>query len=528
MHLRVGRVGSVELWRKFRAGRVKWTIVGRALAALGTFLSVCTAAVTTFDASAGAATALPSPGHLIVGPLITLPPALYEANEPGSPALITQSQAMTVESTMWQLWEAAMVQSDTRALSQLIAPGPMLEGTINNCGFPSGACVYETTPRADDAIQVSVPMQKSYPLDFLAQVRTTQYVSTSDSVSQWELWVEVQILTKSSAASPWQLSFDTGFDAADGSLPSLLPLGFQTVTEPNGEYGLYNPKPFTPFPVSSSKFLPLLASYWQSFKNTGHGPARSPFLAGGYAAGQGQQFAMDRQGELYAGSRQYFSFSADPSAGSWTFSASGGYPFVCGSVLDTSTNAAAPNDLNQNSDESNFGVPLPPGRYRKITSLTEHQACVYVVQNGRIDEVGNQSYTSEVIGEGKPSGSIRADTVRTDLETGYGVLAYELLQYTKHIANCKVPSAACFKSSAGEIADQFNTFSSYLTGLRYPSVAVSDANALELTTDSLVKLFSGIAKNPRPDTSLATIQGDVITLNEQFDTLIADLTPQVA
>jgi hypothetical protein len=490
----------------------------------GLWLSLCAAAGTTASASASTSSQLPAPGHLIVGASITLPPTLYEANDPGSPALITPTQAQAVESTMWQLWETALVQSDTRALSELITPGPTLEGTINNCGLGSGGCVQETTPRAASAISVIVPLEGSYPIDFLAEVRTTQYVQGDNGLNVWEPWVEVQILTKMTATSPWQLSFDTGYDGVNAAAPPLLQFDLKPMLLSNDESGQYNPKPEARSPVPASKFLPLLAKYWQGYKNTGHQPSSPFFVVNGYAAAQGQQLAMERQGALYAGHREYFSFSADPAAGTWEFSSSGGDPFVCGSVLDTATDAARQGYLNQNADESNYGVPLPPGEYKKITSLVEHQVCVYGA--GSLDEVGNDNYTSEVIGQGRSgaAGHVQQDTIRNDLETAYGVLAYQLLQYT---ADCKDPDS-CYKSNAGKIASEFAQFSNLLTDHRYPSSATSDVKSLEQITNVLTNLFFHMSKVPGAATSLATIQRDAITLNEQFDAVIADLTPRIA
>jgi hypothetical protein len=489
----------------------------------GLWLSLGAAAGTTASAAAIASGQLPAPGHLIVGGSITLPAALYEANDLGSRALITPTQAQTVESTMWQLWETALVQSDTRALSELITPGPTLEGTINNCGLGSGGCVQETTPRVASAVSVIVPLQESYPIDFLGEVRTTQYVQGDNGLNVWEPWVELQILTKMTATSAWQLSFDTGYDGVNSSVPPLLQFDLKPMLLANDESGQYNPQPKARSPVPARKFLPLLASYWQGYKDTGYQP-RSLFLVNGYAAAQGQQLATVRQGTLYAGHREYFSFTADPGAGSWEFSSSGGDPFVCGSVLDTATDAASDGYLNQNSDESNYGVPLPPGEYKKITSLAEHQVCVYGA--GDLDEVGNENYTSEVIGQGRSgaAGHAQQDTIRNDLETAYGVLAYQLLQYT---ADCKEPDS-CYKSNAGKIASELALFSNRLTNHRYPSSASSDVTSLEQTTNLLTNLFFRMSRDRGARPSLATIQREAITLNEQFDAVIADLTPRIA
>src|ERR1043166_1324543 len=121
------------------------------LAATATLFATGTAAASA--TSRGSASALlvsaqqrndsvrPTPANLIVGKAITLPRALFEAGRPGSSSLIGVAQARDVAAAMWNAWETALVASDTRALSQLISPGPMLAGTINNCAYPGGRCV---------------------------------------------------------------------------------------------------------------------------------------------------------------------------------------------------------------------------------------------------------------------------------------------------------------------------------------------------------------------------------------------------
>ena len=100
------------------------------LARQGSWLLASAVLLSCFTAvsPAGAADAKPSPSHFIVGDAISLPTSLFTANSPGSSSspLITTSQSNVVVTTMWKLWEKAMVASDTRALAQLISPGPML------------------------------------------------------------------------------------------------------------------------------------------------------------------------------------------------------------------------------------------------------------------------------------------------------------------------------------------------------------------------------------------------------------------
>jgi hypothetical protein len=334
-------------------------LVAAAVAATGAHRG--SASVLLFSGQQGNDSLRPTPGNLIVGKAVTLPRALFEAGRPGSSSLIRVVQAHDVATAMWNTWETALVGSNTRALSQLISPGRMLAGTVNNCAYPGGRCVYETEPRRIDDLKTIVPLQQSYPIYFLAEIRTTNHVTTPSGSVDVEPWMEIQILTKASSASAWRLSFDTGFNGVNGAAPPTLPFDLAPAgpTTPRGGRELYNPAPRRAAAVPANRFLALLAAYWQSYKDTGRAPARSAFVPNGYMSGVGERLAQQRQGSLYAGHRENFSFTADPRAGSWEFSLAG-YPMVCGSVVDHSTNTALGGFLNQNPDESNYGIPLPP------------------------------------------------------------------------------------------------------------------------------------------------------------------------
>ena len=128
--------------------------------------------------------------------------------------------------------------------------------------------------------------------------------------------------------------------------------------------------PWTP-PEPPSRFLPLLAQYWQSWKDTGHAPAHTVFVPGGYTTVVGQGLATPRQGSMHLGFRQTFRFSADPAAGQWEFSAAGSVPMICGAIVDkvTSTAVNGKGLMQQNPDERNYGIPLAPGVYKQTHAL---------------------------------------------------------------------------------------------------------------------------------------------------------------
>jgi len=358
--------------------------------------------LTTPSSPTASAKGRPSAAQLIVGNPITVPAALFEANPPGSTSLVTPTQATAVATAIWHLWETAQVSGDTRALSQLITPGSLLDSTLYDCVNPVSRCAPETSPRTFSALVPIVPLQTSYPLYFLAEFDTTELVANSQSgINQWVPWVELQILTKTTPANPWMLSFDSGYDDVNPQVtPPFLPFLQGEPRSANGTWltGTYNLPVTSSAPVAPSQFLPLLADYYQSYKDTQEPPASSPFVANGAASEEGQSLATSPQGSVYAGARNGYTFSVDASAGQWEFSVQGGYPMVCGSVFDTSTQTAVSGLLYQNPDETNYGAPLAPGTYRVITTKTDHETCVYTVAGG-LDKAGDTADSSSVTGQ---------------------------------------------------------------------------------------------------------------------------------
>jgi hypothetical protein len=378
---------------------------------LGRYIGVSFVVMALFAVGAPGATEasaqvlVPTPTHLVVGPRIALPPELRGSASAGSPTLVTPAQARGITVSMWQVWEDALISRNTTALTQLIPPGALLSGELYNCAWPSGGCVAETSTRPVNNVTTIVPVQRSYPIYFLAEISTIQDVANLDAAPQWVPWVELQILTKDSASAPWQLSFDTGYSGTNNQQPPLLPFDLQPGPESssNSLADWYNPPPTKSPSTPAPTFLSLLAQYYQSFKETGNPPANDRFMVGGDADGYGTQLATNRQNNISLGSRSHYDFSADPSAGEWEFSGAGGLPIECGTVLDTSTNTPVGGPvLLQNADRTTWGMPLPPGTYSKIITTTTHPTCVDDV-DGVLDAAGDSGFSTGVTG---PRGSI--------------------------------------------------------------------------------------------------------------------------
>jgi hypothetical protein len=347
----------------------------------------------------------PSPTHLVAGPTLVRPRSLYLANPPGSAALVTSAQADQVARTMWNRWEEAQIQRNTTALTELVAPGPILRSELLQCAWPTGGCVPETRPRPIFSLESVVPLQRTYPIYFLAQVATNEYVGDNFGTNDISRWVELQVLTKAGPTTPWKLSFDAGYDGVHSPPPEMA-FDQQGAGAPvaGAAPPLLNPAPTNTGPVGPARFLPLLAAYWQSWKDAGAAPAHNLFRNDGDTSGFGQEIAGSRQGNTEGGYEQQYHYSFDRDAGSWLFSAYGGYPVECGTVEVTDT--ATPVDgipLEQGSDRTDWGMALAPGLYSRIVTTNTHQSCVYAADGALLDAAGGTtSNITEVTGTPTP------------------------------------------------------------------------------------------------------------------------------
>jgi hypothetical protein len=363
-------------------------------AALLTVTVVTVVASTLIVSSSSQRSGPLTPEQPIAGRAITIPSELYRANAPDSgQPLVTSDQALYVATTMWSLWQQALVRNDTRALTQLASPGFLLRGEIYNCVWPNSGCVQQRKPLVMSSVVPVVPIQRSYPLYFMAEVTTKAYVQNNSGPDTLEPWLEMQILTKASPSSPWRLSFDSGYDGVNGSNPPTLPIDGTALTcaAPQSDCGYYNPQPDLTPPVAEVQYLPLLARYWQSWKVTKTAPAHTLFVRDGDTSGFGASIAQSPQD---SGNRYDFHF--DAAQGVWSFSALG-YPMMCGTIVDTSKQLSGLLPFNQNLDRTNYGMQLAPGLYSSIVTQTTHQTCVYDNDHG-LDAVGVDGFAATITG----------------------------------------------------------------------------------------------------------------------------------
>ncbi|MGC2485453.1 MAG: hypothetical protein WA359_04320 [Acidimicrobiales bacterium] len=385
-------------------------------------------------------------------------------------------------------------------------------------------------------LEVVVPQQRSYPLYFLASVKTTNLVQNEDGLTQEGPWMDLQILTKASSTAPWQLTFDSGYNAPKGDALPWLPFEFVTKASlPTGKYAAsptvstFVPAPqraVIPIKVSASSYLSRLASYWQSYKDAGHAPAGNFFLTGGDSSGEGTSLAESREGSIYAGSRNSYMFTFDAKAGTWRFAVGGGYPMVCGSVLDTGTQTPVSGLLYQDSDENNFGAPLQPGSYFKIVTSAEHEVCVYPASGGSgkkasigLSVAGNDVYTADVTGRRAPDDLV-------DLTTGFGVLSGELEQYEKRYNTCAATSSrSCVKALAQESTQEYATFDTVITTDSFPAKYQGEVGALNTTARKLTGLYESVYEGKGTEKIVSSITAAEKNLVSEYNKLVKSLSP---
>jgi hypothetical protein len=496
-----------------RCGRTRRS-VGAAVIAVALAAAVLAFASASDSSTEDAASQLPTVAEPIVGNAIKIPAVLFESGAPGSDSLVTPAQAREIAVEMWNLWEAAELAADTRALTQLGSPGHMLTGIINAC-VTGGRCSYEKRARSPKDLQTVVPLQRSYPIYFLSEVRTTSWETPANGLGSEEPWVAIQILTRASANAQWKVSLVTGYDRANGGVPDFLP---SQNTEQNAEGAIYNEPVTKTQGVPRAQFLSRLAGLWQHYKVTGRPPAHNAFVQDGYTTGAGQQFATSRQGSVYLGHRLNFNFSADIGAGEWEFTVGDGCPMECGSIVDHVTSTPLSGLLNQNDDESNWGAPLAPGEYHQISSATDRETCIYPAEGG-LDAVGDLAYQWAVTGK-----KARYGVIVENLETQFGVLADQLQQYLKQLEQCKQGQDACTAAFATSAAPEFAKFSNALITDRFPPTAGADATKLSATARKLNLLMGHLQTAPTDKATLTAFAKDEVLLSGQYKTLVNALS----
>lgn len=309
--------------------------------------------------------------------LVSLPPALYAADRPGSVRLVTTIQAAAVAAAMWSLRQAALADGDRAAIRQLDATGGALEASdLAACG-----CSADNVPLHYSSLVTLVPSQAGYPIDFMAEYQTqTQLQPNFDSDSTYlGPWLVIEVLTKASPRASWRVAFASGFSNAFASA-NVIPFRLPPGAGPYDDVATIQP------PVPVDQLPSLLAAYWQSFKDTGHAPASTPFLDGSDTSEFGDYIAQSPSGIPLPGTDAVatFQYSADPARdGIWSFPVQPGDDLVtCSTIRVVATYRPYQGAVLVQGSHRGFGAGLSPGRYSSIVDTTIHESCILTASNG--------------------------------------------------------------------------------------------------------------------------------------------------
>jgi hypothetical protein len=283
-------------------------------------------------------------------------PAELSATSLADGVVVTPALAQSVVQAIWSLREQAFTSRDRSFLAEFES-GPALESDEGTCGCNS------RTPRGPIRDEVVfVPRQATYPATFLAEVSTTLAGSA---------YAQYLVLSKVSPASTWTVVADPGDSAAPLDRPTTDAAGYD----------------IAPTPAAATRAFPAsLAAYWQTWVDTGHRPASSPFADGPWTTSHGAKLASQPQGSLVSangldGRYIYQSTPADPT---WAFGTAGG-GITCG-VLRAQTlwNGPGGAAIYQPPDQTNWGPTVAPGTYHGEAETSIVQPCFIQHSNGPV------------------------------------------------------------------------------------------------------------------------------------------------
>lgn len=277
-----------------------------------------------------------------------------------APAVVTPAQARAIVSAFWPKREAALAALDLSQVNTLEA------GVADEVDTAITKDILGRTPRRNLAtvrqhgpVMVFVPRQTRYPATFLGEVLTNRYGSTAP-------FKEVMVFRKTSPSDSWRLVLEVGSETA--------------TVDPSGMSAAFD-APLPHFTGVDVARLPAeLPAYWQTWWTTMHAPNDSPFAPGYWTTQRGALIAESGGGRL---SPQCHCFTTlryrpYPQGGVYSFNTHSGGLLECFATTITATSTPpAGTALVQDLDRNNWGAPLTPGIYRRITLVTLRPSCVY-------------------------------------------------------------------------------------------------------------------------------------------------------
>jgi hypothetical protein len=315
-----------------------------------------------------------SPAAANHGPALPpLPRELSLGNSSGP--VVTPAQAGEIVSALWPLRERALAQNDAAATDRLETDvAREFDDAVSADDRARPHLPNLRTVRGHLSIWVFVPVQRTYPAAFLAEVVTSlNGAAPSPNPIVTSPYSELMVMTRRDRWSTWMLGLDTGYAAGPSVFPDETGAGFDA-----------GPLPSWAAPAD----LPgMLAGYWQSWIDTGAPPAGpDPWGPGYWTTERGGYLAQHRNGAPQAscGCIGQARYAADPAAdGLWTFTirnldAAGPLDLTCSTVRVRDRLSPAPPDttLQQDDLRDNWGGLLAPGLYTSMTQDSVRQTCI--------------------------------------------------------------------------------------------------------------------------------------------------------
>jgi hypothetical protein len=281
--------------------------------------------------------------------------------------------ASAIATSLWTSRNQALAQGDADTISA-IETGPARLIDAYNLVMAQCGCAVVPASGTISSLQVIVPQQAGYPLDFLAAAQVGPATTP-----------ELMVLTKASPQASWLIAFDTS--GGPNNQVGLL----DAPTEPGMPLGLVPPSPNS----AGVRAFQELVSYIAADPND-NGPASTPF---GYTTGipgvvealyepygQKSGSSSDPPPSAYTNA-----VSGQPAAGFWTFAAAGMEKGVvsisCGTVQNTTTFTATTSAPLVEQGPSH--LVIAPGDYSKVLQVTAVETCVMGLSNGSLDDYGN-------------------------------------------------------------------------------------------------------------------------------------------
>ena len=285
---------------------------------------------------------------------------------PAAAQVISPAAAVAVVDAMWPQREQALA-GDDQAVTDRLETGVAREYddaiTADDLGLHERSL---RIVRPHGPVRVFVPPETGYPADFLAEVETSEYETPSVQ------WTEMMIFTEAAPGAPWLLAFDTGYAGPLVQEPVRTAGGLDAAAPKLGW-------------IAPASVGPMLASYWQHWKDDRSPPPGTVFAPGYWTTEHGRNdIATTKQGGVSSdcGCRRWVTYRSDARDGvyQFAFTPTAGYPLldlVCSTVRYSDVaRPLAGQTLYQNPARTNWGGTLPPGNYSSITSEGLRQTCV--------------------------------------------------------------------------------------------------------------------------------------------------------